>query len=365
MAAQAVFTVKKLKNPSLVDKLLHKSPKINAILELNNLLASKPIQEISNEDVQGISYQYKSNLKKDFYDQIANLYKKFLVFCLEDKKLSENEIDQLRHLKGLLNLTDLEVSSIHEKTAGEVYRMEVHRAIEDRRLNEEEKTFLRRLQTNLKLSDEFAQKIYKESAKTLIKGYVQDALADERLTEEEEKELLAIKKSLNIEVHMAGSDRVMLEKCKLFWQIENGKLPEFEVDLDLGEETCHFHTNAEWIIQELKKKVETGPQLRVKLSKGLYFPTAVNEKNPTVEDIWAKTDQGSFYLTNRQIIMNGKDGNFHLPLVEILDFIPFKNGVRFYTVKQKDIFIQFEEYTDIFAVILGKLILDLTPPFDY
>ena len=69
-------------------------------------------------------------------------------------------------------------------------------------------------------------------------------MADERLSPEEEKELREISKSLNLEVNIDQNTQELLNKYRLFWQIENGAIPVISAPIILQKsENCYFHTN--------------------------------------------------------------------------------------------------------------------------
>lgn len=356
----SAFEFRKIRRPNAIEKLMGKKIKENAIIEINNLLVDASPRKVSIEEVQNIAYQHGVKLRKDFLVELNQLYKQFLIFCLSDKYLSDVEVEELKHLKEILTLSDVEVGQIHNEVAGELYKMEVEKALEDRRLSEEEKDFLKQIQSNLKISDSLAAKIYQSSAKELLNKFMEEALSDKRLTDEEEIELNIIKKNLNVELYLEGSTRANFEKYKLFWQIENGEYPIFEIDLELDmDESCYFYTGAEWLEQNVSpKKLDfDGSSLRIKIAKGLHWKTENKELKPVLEDIWAVMDNGKLYLTNKRLILIGNEGDRNISLGEILDFSTYKNGINIIE-NEKTIFLQFKDHIDIFSMILGKAIMD-------
>lgn len=353
------FQKKERFKPSLWERILGNKPKANAIIEINNLLAEKDLMDIQVEDVQKIAFNYNIKLRKDFFPEILNIYKEYLRFCLEDKYLSKNEVKELKRLKELLSLTDAEVGKIHNEIAGELYKMEVEKAIEDHELSSDEKQFLKEIQSNLKISNALADKIYQSTANELLNKFMDEALSDKRLTQEEEEELNTIKNNLNIEVYMEASTRANYEKYKLFWQIENGKYPNFETDIGLDEgEPCYFYTDAEWLGQKVSPKSTDEAALRIKIAKGLHWKTENKEMKPVLEDIWATMDNGKVYLTPLRLILVGNEGTKYVQLENITDFSTYSNGINIME-SDRNIFIQFKNHIDIFSMILGKAIMDL------
>jgi hypothetical protein len=349
------FSIKEPKQTSLWESIRGVKPKENAIIAINNLLASQGLSSFSAQNVKQIAFDYKVDFRKEFLPDLWGFYKYFLLYCLNDKFLSNQEIQELSCLKEALSLTDVEVNTIHNEVTGELYKMEVEKVIQDGRLSEEEKNFLKQIQQNLKINDSYADRIFKESANELMKKVLDEALSDNLLTEEEEHELEEIKKSLNIEVVLEGSIRANFEKCRLFWQIEKGNLPKIETDLFLEDECCHFFTKAEWLEQKKSSKLNGNSGLINKIALGAHWKVNQSDLKPELEDIWATMDSGKVYITDKQLIMSGNEGEKSLSLKDIVDFWAYGNGINI-VAKEKTIFLQFRYHIDIFAMILGKLI---------
>ncbi|MBY0425862.1 MAG: hypothetical protein K2Q22_09515, partial [Cytophagales bacterium] len=119
----------------------------NAVVEINNLLVTQKLLDVKIEDIQRIAHKYKINIKKDFRDEWFKLYKTYLKHCLTDRFLSEEELIDLRHLKGLLILTDKEITGLHNEIAAEIYREEMDAALVDGKIDDHEKEFLKKLQS--------------------------------------------------------------------------------------------------------------------------------------------------------------------------------------------------------------------------
>jgi hypothetical protein len=352
----SAFFYKDLKKASLWQNLLGLKPKGNAVTEINNLLASRDLCSISPDDIRQISTEYNIDLRKKFLGDLLTIYKKYLLFCLTDKYLSNQEVKNLKCLQDALSLTDNEAAKIHQVVTCDVYKMEVEKAIEDGRLSEEEKSFLRKIQRNLNICDSMAEEIYQESANGLLKKVMDEALSDNLLTDEEEKELEEIRKSLNVDVALEGTARGNYEKCKLFWQIENGKLPLFDTDLFLDEsEPCHFCTKAEWLVQKITVKQRENHELKSRIAKGIYWKSENKNMKPELEDIWATMDNGKIYITRKKLILAGNEGDKDVLLQDIIDFTAYQNGINLIG-KEKTIFLQFRDHVDVFAMILGKAI---------
>ena len=67
--SQTLFRTVPIVPQSRLQKWLKQQPEENAVIELNNLLASTPIRDISATDVRAIEEKYAINLKEEFNAQ--------------------------------------------------------------------------------------------------------------------------------------------------------------------------------------------------------------------------------------------------------------------------------------------------------
>lgn len=358
-----VYTKKNLKKPTFFQKVLGKKLKENALTEVNNLLAEKPLQTIQVDDIQAIANRYGVNFKIDYDHDLANFYQAYLTSCLKDKYLSEEEIKDLKHLKYILGLTDADVDDIHQNLAGTIYKKEVEKIIQDGELDEEERYFIEKLQNDLKLPPEVADKIYQKSGQELIRLFMDSAFADAQLTPDEERELYAISKNLNAELNFDDATRADLEKYKLYWQIENGQMPELEVDLHIPRsEKCYFQSDETlWLepVQIHDKRLHSRSSLNLQIAKGSYW----REKNKETRDLspeeWKEMDQGKLYLTNKRIFFRGANGDKIILLSRIMNFKVYSNGIYIDKENDEPPFFKLNNNPDILAMLLGKAISQL------
>lgn len=354
-----IFEKMQLTEPSLFGRLFGKQPKENAIIEINNLLAEKHLKDITVEDVLKILEKYKVGLYTKHHNGVSSLYASYLRNCLLDKKITDDEINELKHLKRILHLNDLTIEEIHNQLASEIYKAEFEKAISEGRLNDSEKDFLMKLRNDLRLSDDIVTKIRNVSTKQLIQNFLDNAISDQRLSPDEEKELNAIAHSLDVDLKVGDNTQATLDKYKLFWQIENSEIPSLPVSINLQKnEKCYFQTQVDWLEQRrITKRINYGgPTLSIKIAKGLYWRTGSLGVQRVSEDVWTKIDSGTLYLTSKKIIFMGSKGNKSIQLNKILDFTAYKNGVDIQKETGKSPFLQFDRNIDIFAMTLGRAI---------
>ena len=151
-AARSAFQTLPLSRVSLLRQLLRRPPRENAWLEVNNLLAcAETVRDVRPEQVARIADRYGMPLRGEFIGRLERLYRDYLVHCLDDRRLSAEEVADLAHLKRILRLSDRTAASIHESVARQVYSQSVEAALADGRIDPDEREFLDTLQSHLAL----------------------------------------------------------------------------------------------------------------------------------------------------------------------------------------------------------------------
>ncbi|MGB4267820.1 MAG: hypothetical protein WBK20_01430 [Spirochaetota bacterium] len=351
-----------LPKPSFFYRIFGVLPKKYALLELQHYLNEQGIHNAKVEDIIAIEDRYKIRFLKSFKKEIFKIYKANLEKYLSDRKLDNDEIENLNKLKSIFKLNDNDVKKITDEVSMKIYQEEVAKALQDGKLDSKEKMFLEKIKKELQLPDDIANNIYRESATVIINNFIKNAISDERLSPDEEKTLNEIAKNLNVNIEFDDKTKVLLEKYKLFWRIENGDMPIVDVSISLPKnEYCHFITDAEWWEQRKVTKGYnySGPSLRIKIAKGLYWRVGSIAVKSIQQDEYVLIDVGKLFLTNKRLIFIGAKGSKSIKLNNILDFTPYKNGIDIQKDKGRNPFISFNDNVDIFVMILGKLISNI------
>jgi hypothetical protein len=227
-----------LANASYFQKLFKQIPQENAVIELNNLLATKPVKDISKNAIKEIESKYKLSLLSEFKLNLEEFYTVYLNHCLADRILNEQELEDLNHLKNILGLDERTINDLHARLGKNIYKESFQEAIADGRLSKEEQQFLDKLESTLKLPKELANKI-SESRKHYMENYVAKIIGDQRLSPDEEKELHAIANSLNVTLEINKQTQEQLNKLKMYWALENLDLPVIDVSVTMQKsEVC-------------------------------------------------------------------------------------------------------------------------------
>ncbi|WP_299435730.1 hypothetical protein [uncultured Maribacter sp.] len=361
----SIFKIKENKKPSLIGKILKRTPKENALIEINNLFVENEddLTKVSLEQIQEIADKYKLQLNKKFKALRLDLFRKYIHHCLEDHVIDEDEINTFLHLKKILHLTDEEIKQVLNFETRKLYEQEVKSAVSDGVLTQEEKENLELLEKNLLLNSQVADDILQTNSNKVLTDFINQAVSDERLSDEEFEKMNEISLSLGIEPKLNQRTKENLERYRLYWTIENGELPIYEnppINIQKSE-NLYFMANVNWQEQRrVTKRINYGgPTARIKIAKGVYYRMGSISAKSVSEDVWQIIDSGNIYLTNKRLIFMGSRGNKTIRLNKILDITPYKNGVDIQKDAGKSPFLEFKLNVDIFSMMLVRLMNEL------
>ena len=359
-----IYKHKALIKPNYIQKIFRKEPSENAVIEINNLFADKQINidEIQPEQIIGISDKYKINLKKDFKDERLDLFNKYLQYCLEDKKLDNKEIRLLIHMRRILFLNDTDTKNLIKIETEKIFEKKVKEKLKDAITDKTVKNNLERIKKELFIDEKTAEEIYKKNAGEILGKFIDGTISDERLSPEEESEINKIAENLGINFKLDEKSKAVLDRYKLYWQIENGELPVIDSEINIHKsEKLYFKAHVNWIEQRrVTKRINySGPTARIKIVNGIYYRMGSISVHPVTEDVWKIIDSGQIYLTNKRLIFMGATGNKTIRLNRILDITLYENGVEIQKETGKSPFLEFSENPDIFSMILVRLLNEI------
>lgn len=357
-----LYKTKELSQPTFFQRTFKKFPVENAIIEVNNLLAKRPIKEIKIEEIEAISEKYKVDLHIEFAEKLKELYSIYLMECLSDNSISEQELDELNYLKKLLHLQDYEVEILHNKLAGEIYKTHYNDVMIDGKIFDSEKEYLEKLQKNLRLSENQAEEITAESGKEFVQKQFDKITDDRRLSPKEWEEFTTLAQNLDVNVTMNDATKEQLEKFKLYWQIEKGELPIKDVSIHLPQnEQCYFTSNADWLEHRMvtHRYNYSGPTARIKIMKGVYYRAgSIGVQRSTSEELQL-IDSGRIFITSKRIIFLGNKKNSNILLSKILSINPYSDGVGIEKASGRSPIITVSDDADLLLMILSRVINEL------
>lgn len=355
--SQSIFKEVPIKGKTITQTIFNITPIANAVRELNNLLATTPLMQITVGDVRNIETRYGIQFTQDFQLNTEEFYATYLNYCMKDKLLSAEEVNDLSYLKLLLGLSDSTVDFLHNMVAGVLYKQAMQEAIADGRLSDTERDFLSKLQSQLKLPQEIADKIAKETSTVFLNTYVSKISADQRLSPDEEREAELIAQSLGLSYDRNKIDNAMVQKMRQYWALENLPLPGIKTDIVLSPgERCYIQIpNVAW--RELRTFVSesySGTVRASQLSKRYAYGDF--KRNVSTYEKVVVVDTGNLYLTSNRIVFIGRKQNFDLSLTSILQFNALGNGIEIKRADSTNLGLDFNERVDIFNIMLARVL---------
>jgi len=353
------YEVKELSEPSFFEKLLKRLPSENAVVEINNLLAKKEVKDISNQMFDELISKYKLNLFSKFKNELLEIYRKFLRQCFSDNVITDEEFEQIIHLKNLLKISDQDANNLFNELASDIYKSSYKNVIEKGEISDEEKNNLVKLKEDIAIPDELVETIESELATKLVSNYLDKAVSDRRLSDDELNELDRISKNLNVKLSYDYQTKEQLDKYRLFWVIENKEIPSVNVDIALQKnETCYFTAISDFLeYKTITERVNYGGvTARIKIAKGVYYRAGSIKPQRITSERLVKIDSGKLYLTNKRLIFVGSTKNTSIRINRILSITPFSDGIEIIKDAGKNVFFEFNADSEVFAMILTKLI---------
>lgn len=350
-----IFQVVPLVNASFFQKLFKQLPIENSVIELNNLLASYPLKEISNESIYEIEQRYQINLEQEFKLNLEEFYAVYLNYCLRNGILNDIDFDNLNHLKSILSLKNDSVTKLSYRIGEIVYRRFFDKAISNGRLIRREEDFLEKIEKDLELSKTLVNAIANESKRNFIQNYAENIIKKQELSPETECEINNICESLNIDLLFSKETKKQLEKLKLYWKIEHYPLSAIVSDIVIQKsEQCYFRIDSvKWYEVKSLLQKPLHYNVNIKTLKAFYLKSNAQKTN---NYNYRYIDSGSLYLTNKRIIFTGRHRDINIRFEKILGLIPKSDGVEINKETIKSAFIQIPNRRDEFCLILDKLI---------
>jgi hypothetical protein len=280
-------------------------------VEIQNLLASRLLPEVTRGDVDAILTRHRVDLSRR-RDVLLKLWRQALRQFLRDDSLSDNEVEYLSKLRHLFALTDRDVERAHIALAEPRYAEAFSEAVADERLTPEELTRLEKLAAALRLPDRARRKAQEAPIQEIVERVLARVVADRRLSPAEEQALRDLQKNLGLpELRFGPATQAALDKYALLWRIENGELPFFPgpgpIPLQEGE-ICHLACRSFW--HELRnytaRAERPGAAPSIRVPRGLTYRVDGAAPKRITRDGLAPVDWGSLYVTSRRLVFIGQ-----------------------------------------------------------
>jgi len=356
--SQHIFQHVPLVKQSFFQKLLRQKPEDNAIIEVNNLLAAKPVSRINLSEIADIERRHNLKLERVFKLNLEEFYAVYLNHCFLDRRLDHDELKDLKHLKLLFSLSDKAITYLHDQIGLLVYEVSLQEAVADGKLSADERSFLAQLENDLKLPKELAEKISTEVRAQFFSDRVDGLVKNADFSPADEKELEEIAKSLNIDISLTNKNKQQLKQLKTYWALENLPLIEYQAELPLQKaEVCYLKiADISWYELRGSYKQDTPHGM----SHKAFYLQEPSKQQSINSNILRFVDKGTLYLTNKRVIFDGQLKNSNIRLEGIESLIPFKNAVHILKQKGKSPVLHFAKKEDVFSLTLERLVKDIS-----
>lgn len=141
-------------------KRIRRDPATGAFEDiLAALSGAAGVREVTSARIRSITMTWRVDLERDLRGRTIRFYRDFLRHCLEDHKLSNDELEDLAHLRRILRLDPHDVDLAHRRIAREVYSRSVDDLLTDATIDPGERAFLGTLREQLGISRSVADNI--------------------------------------------------------------------------------------------------------------------------------------------------------------------------------------------------------------
>jgi len=354
----AIYEKRSLISPSFFQKIFKIVPKINFFIELENLLAENEndILSVSPADVENLKIKYKIK-NGSFKAERQSLLEKYLVFCVSDNRLFDDEKKCLSFLCRLLGLDDDYLSRRISDFGASIYRNRVQNVISDDKFTDSEREELKTLRSEFNLTDENGKDIYNDECKKKIQVYIDKLVEKRRMSPDEERTLNDMISGLGINVHFTDDG---LSKLRRFWEIESGELVPIASPVNLQKnENLYYSAEIQWYEERSRTTYVSygGVATNFRICKGVSLRAGNIAPARHSEEYMKLIDSGDVYFTNKRIIFTGVHGNKTILWSKILDFTPYADGVEIGKDTGKKPFFKCSD-VEIMGLFIARLLND-------
>lgn len=326
---QTPFQVQPLRSPSFLRKLLKQPVEENAVIEINNLLATTAPNRITNATLQDIIQKYKTDIFKEFALNMQEFYVVYLHYTL---LVNEPEQDkQLAHLQSLLQLPDDVILPFHLQIGEKHFRQAVLHSIKDGLYTPSDQAALQALAHTLRLPSDLTSAISMELRQDQFRKRMAPIAISKRLSPTMKMDLLVLAKNLSIDLLKDATVKKQLHDFEKWWQLENNPIPILQTDIDLTRnELCHFEAiRVSWYEDRVTRR-------------GGATPTLIKK--------------GTLYLTSKQLIFVSEDVTSRIRLDKIVRLVHASQGIEIIKDAGRNPTLYLGDETESFHIILKHLI---------
>lgn len=343
-------------------RLLSTSRPDAAEARLVNLLAELDPADISPTAVSAI-FADECVSGTEVRARLRGLWQRTLDGFLADEQLTPDELQYLERLRVALNISARDVDAVRSESATAIYRQKAASAAADGVLSAAERRELDALAARLGLNEADASTIYGAEAGKAVSEVLTGFVRDGRYSPAEEAHLQAMATRLGATQGLTTdpATQATLDRARLLWEVENGRLPEQPVPINLRRgEVCHLSFTSGWH-EERTRTVRVdyaGIGTRVRICKGVYFRAGTVAPRRVTATELQQIDVGTVYITNKRVLFDGARVNKSVPLTSMIGIEVYADAVQLEKASGKSPYLVFGGDVELVATMLtGALAL--------
>lgn len=168
MTTQPPYQTVPFHNKSFLQKLFKQHPDENAIIAVNNLLATTPMDQINRAMILKIGVEYGVDVNKLFPLNMQEFYAVYLNFILRKHQLGYEDDNSLHHLQSILGLSNEKVQELHERVGKIWYEKALKKCVRNGVFSHGEEKAMATYARHLRLPERITNGINKDMVQTFI-----------------------------------------------------------------------------------------------------------------------------------------------------------------------------------------------------
>jgi hypothetical protein len=179
------------KTPALLERLLRRRPARSLPVEINNYVATTQLSEVARERVERIISDCGS-ADGEAKETCAQVYARVVGHLAQDGKITDEELEHLRRLRGALGLSAEDAREAESASLLPLYRERLRESLADRHFMPAEGESLEDLARELRLDDSQTDRLvldetfksFEKATRRTVFSSVEDALEEAHRREE-------------------------------------------------------------------------------------------------------------------------------------------------------------------------------------
>lgn len=324
------FRIATVPKVGIIWRLIGRVPREVALVEVRNILATTPIEQVRGSDIAAALAKAKMHCR-DATEELIAIFEHAAVLATMDIEFSDVDRRRLTSLQRAFELTDAEADRAIESAVGQIFEQTMREALADGTFTKQEKAGLEATSKALGMSEAQTRQLYETAAAATVQAAFTSAIADHRYTMDEEAHVMALARSLGVVIKHDESTEALVARFRLMGKIEEGVLPSVDVPVLLQRgEVCHFSgTAAHHEIKTVTKRINySGPTASIKIMKGVRWRVGSIAVQKVATDVMTQLDTGKLYITSKRVFFDGTNKNISISLGKIINFTVFKDGLQ-------------------------------------